>query len=194
MSLKKALLLSLILLSILSCAPKELSLLDAYLVLQKEGLAEKKLKGKVFVEGAFILLNSQDQSGGSYGTFYLDPSSLIIFLRPPLSTEIILYWDGNPKHFFLIDTAKKRVYRLHFKEFSLEDLPSYFLGLKEGKVKFKRNNLMGEYTFSKEELKGVLQANLFNLSWKIKEITFTEEYPPPLSFENYKLKTIEVDL
>lgn len=177
---------------LIGCAPKEITLPKAYLQLEREGLENLALKGKLFLEGELFFIENKEQAGGAYGTFYLTKDEFLITLRPPLSSEIILYWQRTFPKITLINPAKKVAYLINFKNINLEDLPYYFLGLKEKEATWKKKGFEGEYRFFKENSEGRIQANLFNISWKIKELEVTEEKISPPLTEGYKVKAIKL--
>lgn len=179
----------------IGCAPKEITLPKAYLQLEREGLENLTLKGKLFLKGELFFLENlenKEQAGGAYGTFYLTKDEFLVTIRPPLSSEIIFYWQRTSPKITLINPAKKVVYLINFRNINLEDLPYYFLGLREKEATWKKKGFEGKYSFFKENLEGIIHTNLFNISWKIKELEVTEEKIFPPLTEGYKVKAIKL--
>ncbi|MCS7199151.1 MAG: hypothetical protein N2327_00035 [Caldimicrobium sp.] len=144
------------------------------------------------MEGNLPLSNNLEQIGASYGTFYLNSTTLLIILRPPFASEITLYCDTIKEELLLINWSQRKAYQVKIKNFSLIDLPYYFLGLKEKSLNFKKGKIYGTYQFSREELKGEVWSNLITFTWKIKEIEIIENQFPNLSLEDIELKSIEI--
>lgn len=144
------------------------------------------------MEGNLSLFNNLEQIGATYGTFYLNSTTLLVVLRPPFTSEITIYCDTTKEELLLINWSQKKAYQVKIKNFSLIDLPYYFLGLREKSLTFKKGKIHGTYRFSKDELKGEVWSNLITFKWKIKEIEIIENQLPNLSLKDIELKSIEI--
>ncbi|MFN3921024.1 MAG: hypothetical protein ACK4K4_01305 [Caldimicrobium sp.] len=176
---------------LLGCALKEVPYREIYAYLDEKGLTERTITGKVFVEGEIFFLDNIKQ-GGAYGTFFLNKDSYLLILRPPLASEYYLYWKRGEATLQFIDLAKKKLYYIKIKDHIAENLPLFFLGLKEKELSFEKKALKGKYTFNRETLKGEIETNLFHLTWKIKELSYWEGEFPSFERENFKKKTIDL--
>jgi len=172
------------------CALKEVSIEDPYQVLLEVGLAQRGVKGRLYLEGESLFLKD-NFSGGAYGTFLASENFLYITLKPPLASEIHLFWQKGEDFVKLIHPDKQKVYFYKLPRLAGLPLPEYFLGLKEEHLSFKEGLLQGEYTFERPERLGKLSTNLLRMSWKIKEIEFTEEKPILPDLKDFKKKVFE---
>ncbi|MGC8871898.1 MAG: hypothetical protein ACP5KO_03375 [Caldimicrobium sp.] len=173
-----------------SCAYKS-PVEEPYSILIKEGFSGRTVKGKCFLKGeSFFLKNNF--SGGAYGDFIASAEILILYLKPPLSSEVILLWKKGEDVIKMINLDKKKIYKIVYERLGQADLSFYFLGLREKRLHLKRGLLEGEYQFFPEEREGIFTSPIFNLNWKIKELEFTSEPPSILDLTGFKEKEIEL--
>ncbi len=174
------------------CAYKEVVLPPDYREVLYRGWQGRPLKGKVFFQGEILFLKNEFLSGGSYGTFFVLPSALLLVLQPPLSPQILIFWQKEEEEIRFLDTSKRKYYKIRLKELKNLDLSFYFLGLKETSFTFKKDFWEGEYKFHRESLEGILESNVFRIQWKIKEITFSDEPWGLPNWREYKEKELKL--
>ncbi len=186
----KVYLAGLILLLLFSCTYRA-KLLDPYLSLLEEGFSGRTVKGKVFLQGeSFFLKNNLN--GGAYGDFIVSLDSLYLLLKPPFSSEVLIFWHKGENSLKIVNFDKKKIYQVFLEGIERVDFSQYFLGLKEKRLSVKKGLLEGEYSFLQEEREGEFKSNLFNLRWKIKELQFTSEKPTLPNLEGFKEKEVRI--
>lgn len=185
-----------ILFSLSNCALKreymsKVTLRETYYLLKSEGFGQKIYQGKLFVDGEFNFLRNGTQSGASYGYFYIGAERLFIQLKPPLSSEIFILWFRHQQGIMLINPSQKKVFKINFiNGVLLDDLPNYFLGLKENEKDWRIGFYSGKYIFSQDEMRGEITSAILNITWRIKELRSAESFPDFPQIDSYEIKVI----
>jgi len=141
--------------------------------------------------------NNETKAINGYGEFQISKDFLFLRLKSPLSTTLG-YGKWTYSSFEIIEIFdfynKKHYLVLLNQDPELQNIPLYFLGLKESEKNFIFLKTTFKYSFSQTDKEGIITSEFFTLKWRFKNIHPVKTFSPLIkeNFFNETLPQIEV--
>ncbi|MCS7279947.1 MAG: hypothetical protein NZ530_07855 [Thermodesulfobacteriaceae bacterium] len=153
-------------------------------------------RGKIWWKLELYNNREDKRSWGGYANFEVGAEYLYLLIKNFLGGNLVfLKWEiERPQEINFYDFKKKKVYIFLGESFSeIHEIPLYFLGLKK-EISLSLNSILLNYIFLREDKKGFIISDKFQIEWQIKEIELLKEDKKTLKEEVEKLTYWEVEI
>jgi len=158
--------------------------------------AKRVYFGNLWLEVKFFT-NNQTKIFSGYADFQASEDFLFLRFKSPLNTTLG-YGKWEISSFNLIeifDFYSKKHYLVTFqKQPELKNIPLYFMGLKEKTLRWDFLKTSFEYSFSEEKKEGMISSEVFQLRWKIKTLSISQDFKPLLDETSFLKDFSEVEI
>ncbi len=136
--------------------------------------------------------NNETRAINGYGDFQTSKDFLFLKLKSPLSTTLGYgkWISSSPETIEIFDFYNKKHYLVLLNPNpDLQNIPFYFLGLKEPEKTFYFLKTIFKYSFSQFNKEGTIISDILILKWRFKTIHLSESFSPLIK-ENFFNETL----